>query len=1697
MATPRFRRSDEMKISEFFSLIKARGKKDTAKLIKKVVTDKRGRRMTVWVKPDKKVGGDFWDAIASFFGKGKMRIVKREYKTNDIEKKFGVPVERFRLNFLAYFKSKDRWDQYFSTPEPRPQMMVKLKGEKIDAFRVFNKMLMEWMSNNYKTMKPKEATDGTRADVGKPDKRAVPADMPTAVPGGTTGDAGGDVPSRRPSRDKGQTVLNGGNIGERSRDDLRLTLGQIKKIRETCMKILEKPDDQITEADKAILREYEGGGSVAQGERSADEILYAYYTPKSVVSKMWELAKKYIAGKTAIDVLEPAAGTGRFADMIPQGVAAKFDMFEIDDVSARINRILHPDADVKKESFETLFMEGRTVKKKYDGKKYDLVIGNPPYGAFTGQYKGLGEGKGHSRYEEYFMDRGLDTLKDGGVMTFIVPSDFMRNWRNSKIKEKIAMKGKIMEAWRLPNGTFNTTGVGTDVIVIRKEKGNINDFLGDQYFKDNPGNVLGVETTRTGRYNRIEKWVNPPEGVALMDVFNLLDSNKYPFVVPGAKTLPEEVREKIGVALEGNQNAVGPHNVEPKPESPEKKKKGGEGKAKSEAKKKWKDKGVPEPIVKKETMNIEQFNARYSRNVSALDLAVSKATGFDGVVDMALLSPEDKKAFQKSPSMCMMDGNVYHVTNYVSGNIYDKLEQLEKDRDAIGDAAYNKQKKLLEAALPPKRTVADITLSPITEFAQNFKFGEGDDEATLIQKFWEWSGVNKWNPRWQNFNGNVSNYDIPPGLRWANIVDYIEGKAVGVKAPKGSSDERKAQAKAESDMIKDKRMKAAETLFKRFIETGLEGEEKAFFEREYNRVFNSHVDPDYSKIPVSVDGLATTFKADSEGNPIPLELRDTQLRGVSFLSNKGNGLLAYEVGLGKTMTGIIATVNQIQTGRAHKPLICVPKATYKNWLREIKELFPNQKVNELGNLGKSYTDKFLTPDGRLNLPPDALNVCTIEALENISFKKDSLDEIMADLVDSQKVEEDDSIRDKKKANEQAAEIKSIEEKLGRASKSGSSTFYIEDLGIDHITLDEAHFAKNIFGQAKVPKTGRNITINEYSGMTGGTSDRALKTYAITQYIQRHNNDRNVFALTATPFTNSAIEIYNMLSLVARKRLKELGIYNMHEFLSHFADVKTEWVVKGNQKIEKAPVCKSFKNTKILQSLIREYFDKKTIKDAGIKRPDIERHFVDIPLTEDQRHLQEIERLRFETVSRESPGAALKAIHNMRMSLISPSLVEQDDHNEGVNLHKDGDPVEHSPKMKFCLDSAAKLHKKKPNMGQILYVPIGTELFDKYTKYLVKNGVPADAIGIIHSKVGLDKREKIIESFNDPEGKVKVLIGTDTIGEGINLNGNTGVLYDTMLQWNPSQRVQLEGRLWRFGNRQKKVHVVYPLMVDSVDAAMNQKHDEKMNRINDIFSYTGDTMELGDISPEDLKFDLIKDPKRRAQFRIDLETEAIRNKEYELRLSADLLRKKKDAHGNAENTIEYMKDRIDRAEKEIAEYETMISGLEKELKAAPASDKTRITSTLERYKQFKNSERETITESKAQTKKAVEIQAKIAQELQDMGNLTLSDVETKAKALEGEAQAISEEVQKIREKLPQYTEEAKKDLVEKKKTVRPVSESIAFYADYIAKNTMSDELVKALVFSVGGAIKRARVLTKAMAAGKSEVVFNGKKYLVRR
>jgi hypothetical protein len=141
--------------------------------------------------------------------------------------------------------------------------------------------------------------------------------------------------------------------------------------------------------------------------------------------------------------------------------------------------------------------------------------------------------------------------------------------------------------------------------------------------------------------------------------------------------------------------------------------------------------------------------------------------------------------------------------------------------------------------------------------------------------------------------------------------------------------------------------------------------------------------------------------------------------------------------------------------------------------------------------------------------------------------------------------------------------------------------------------------------------------------------------------------------------------------------------------------------------------------------------------------------------------------------------------------------------------------------------------------------------------------------------GNDQKEEYKNAFNDPENKVKIIIGSDTIKEGVNLNGNTIQTYPCVLDWNPTGTQQLIGRSHRQGNKQGRVHITFPLMNDSVDSFMYQKHDEKKSRLDTLWKSKDAKMEIDEINPEELKFSLIKDPKKRASLIIQEKTAELR------------------------------------------------------------------------------------------------------------------------------------------------------------------------------------------------------------------------------
>lgn len=248
---------------------------------------------------------------------------------------------------------------------------------------------------------------------------------------------------------------------------------QLNKQIEALIDEKDKQGASFTAEEKDLLRQYAGSGGLMKQGAKGRGVLYEYYTPDWLVEQMWSLAYKF--GYTGGSVLEPAVGTGNFLKYAPKD-AVVFG-FETNHYSARIAQVLYPNAHIHEKAFENLFFAGNIhLKDKIDHVLSSLVIGNPPYGEFTGKYAGMGEKKwtGALEYDQYFMLRGLDLLQPGGLMVFLVPSLFIQSGQKyNKIKDKILKKAEVMVCYRLPQNVFATTDIGTDIIVLRKRGGTI------------------------------------------------------------------------------------------------------------------------------------------------------------------------------------------------------------------------------------------------------------------------------------------------------------------------------------------------------------------------------------------------------------------------------------------------------------------------------------------------------------------------------------------------------------------------------------------------------------------------------------------------------------------------------------------------------------------------------------------------------------------------------------------------------------------------------------------------------------------------------------------------------------------------------------------------------------------------------------------------------------------------------------------------------------------------------------------------------------------------------------------------------------------------------------------------------------------------------------------------------------------------
>lgn len=410
---------------------------------------------------------------------------------------------------------------------------------------------------------------------------------------------------------------------------------------------------------------------------------------------------------------------------------------------------------------------------------------------------------------------------------------------------------------------------------------------------------------------------------------------------------------------------------------------------------------------------------------------------------------------------------------------------------------------------------------------------------------------------------NIKGSDLDLDSKLTNrIGDYFKNGTItlgGISLPKGVTAEQ-ALAKLR------KKINEANTQFSVWVKANpnIQARLEATAKNPENVFFKIANDDS----PLEVDGISPEWK-----------MHGYQNAEIRRQARQFGGINGFNVGLGKTATALVSVQHAQNIGVKNKTLFIVPSAVLSNWRKEAVTgkgnkgdadyvapiyangddcLFIGLTVDKNGSASVKSKDY----DRDLNTILENRHkkiFMTYEAFQRIPMQEETVEKYVAHLrdVDSAFAELERTADD----NKNESKIAFIVNELMKG-KSAAAPFF-EDMGIDSIVIDEGHSFKN-------SKEAFNFESAKFLSLPQASS-RALDAQAKCWYV-RGNTAKNdgVLLLTATPVTNSPLEIYSMLSLaVGEEQINKqmLGIRGADDFLKSVCTVEndTETSVDGISK----------------------------------------------------------------------------------------------------------------------------------------------------------------------------------------------------------------------------------------------------------------------------------------------------------------------------------------------------------------------------------------------------------------------------------------------------------------------------------------------------------------------------------------------------
>lgn len=551
---------------------------------------------------------------------------------------------------------------------------------------------------------------------------------------------------------------------------------------------------------------------------------------------------------------------------------------------------------------------------------------------------------------------------------------------------------------------------------------------------------------------------------------------------------------------------------------------------------------------------------------------------------------------------------------YLSGNVREKLEWAKRSAELYPED-YTAHVQALERVQPVDLTASEIavrlgaTWLP-TEVIDQFiyeLFGTSPRSQRMIRSHYSqhtgaWNIESKFadrgNIKAENTYGTtrVNGYKIIEetlNLRDLRIFDYVEDK-YGNRVPVLNKKET-AIAQGKQQLIKQ--------AFQDWIWKDPARRER--LTRLYNDKFNSIRPREYDGSHLNFVGI----------NP-EITLRPHQVNAIAHILYGGNTLLAHVVGAGKTFEMVAAAQESKRLGLCQKSLFVVPNHLTEQWASEYLQLYPS------ANILVATRKDFETKNRKRFCGRIATGDYDAIIIGHSQFEKIPVSvERQRYLLEQQRSEVLNGIAELKANHGERFSIKqmertkkSIDAKLAKLNdqsrKDDVVTF--EELGIDRLFVDEAHYYKNLAAFSKMRNVG---------GISQTEAQKSSDLYMKCRYLDELTGGRGVVFATGTPISNTMVEMYTMQKYLQYHTLEEHGLLNFDAWASTFGETVTaiELAPEGTGYRAKTRFSR-FYNLPELMSMFKEVADIQTADMLNLPVPKANYHNIVLKPSEQQEEM---------------------------------------------------------------------------------------------------------------------------------------------------------------------------------------------------------------------------------------------------------------------------------------------------------------------------------------------------------------------------------------------------------------------------------------------------------------------------------------------